>query len=239
MADEAPPNPLTPADVTAAVTAAVAAATAPLTAKITELEGTVVAAADAPPPQPEYTRAELGKAVEDGKITEIQAQDILDKQNDKKTANLVKETVSTTIGNINRDQTVDSQIDAYSKLMPEVLAEGSDERQRVASQFSYFVSIGLPNDKSTELAALNSVYGSIDALKSSKGAAQEFDTQQETSGGGAPAETVSGTTLKLSADERKHYQYLIDRGQYKDWKEVEAEMKFSNKQVRSRHGRAA
>jgi len=84
------------ADITQAdIDAAVAAATAPLTSKIADLEGKV----NAPPPKqeaPKYTRAELSQAVEDGKINEAQAQDILDKQQAAQTEKLVQDTVAST-----------------------------------------------------------------------------------------------------------------------------------------------
>lgn len=229
--------PITAADVTAAVSAGIAAATAPLQEQIAALQN------NKPEPEPAekaYTRVELDQAVEDNKITLVQAQDIMDRQTTAQTAKQINDSVQAAVATIDQGNKVEDEIDLYVKLVPAIETEGSDDRKRVADQFKHFIKIGLPNDKSTELAALNSIYGSIESLKSAKGAKQEFDTHVETpSAGGDDTVDSAAKDLKLSVDEKRYYKQLIDNGQYKDWDEVAAEMKYADKRVRASGARAA
>ena len=90
--------------------------------------------------------------------------------------------------------------------------------------------------------ALKAVYGSIESLRASKRSKPDFETHAVIGGaGGSGLESVKGSNIKLSRDEKRYYEDLISRGLYKDWKAVEEELKYANPALRARHagGRAA
>lgn len=235
--DNTPPAQLSAEQMEAMISRSVQAATAPLTNKIAELEGQL--AEKAKPIEPSYTRADLDAAVRNGKITEFQANELWDNQQRKQTAELIATTVDSKIVDISRNQAVLNGISEYTALIPDVLVEGTADRKKVADEFNYLVSIGQPKTKATELVALKTIYGPIETLKAARSRARNEETHEESGSGGHGGGhdgSSAPTKLNLTADEKRHYQYCIDRGLYPDWKAVEAELKFANKRVRTRNG---
>jgi len=196
-----------------------------------------------PSEPPVYSRAQLEQAVEQAKITQAEADALWDAQQARQTEKLVKETVHNTIQQTQQLSAVETRINEYAAIKPDVLKEGTPERERVKAQYDYLVSIGQPKTRSTELAALGMVFGSIEALKAAHSASRDEETHMEI-GGGSPGSngggSADGPKTKLSARERAHYQALIDRGIYTGWEQVDDEMKFANSRVRqSARARAA
>ncbi len=227
---------ITAEQAAAMVAKAVAEATAPLVDRVAAL---ATPPAPPPPAAPEVktiSRTELDQAVSAGRITEAEATAIWDKQTAEQTARLVKETVKATIEDAQSQNLVESGIKEYAALKPDVLKPGSTDRQRVEAQYRYLVSIGQPASKSTELAALNMVFGSIDGLKAAASGRPSEETHEDVGGGGEPS-SKSGAPkkLKLSAAEERYYQGGIDKGIYKDWAAVEAEMAYAKPKTRAGH----
>jgi len=222
----------------AMVAAAVKEATAPLIEKLATL-----APQPAPPPAPEpqvYTRAQLDAAVSRGSITEAEANAVWDKQQAEQTERLVEKRVEEKFQALNATSEVGARIGEYAALKPEILEEGNSARAKVKAQFDYLVRTGLPATKATELAALGMIYGPIDALKAAASGRSNDETHEEVGGGGEPrgGSDKAAKKLKLSGDEKRYYQNAIDKGIYKDWDAVEAELKFANQKLRARHSAA-
>lgn len=224
----------------AEVEAMISSATGGLREELAELRGRV--SAQPPPkqdePPAEYTRAQLDKAVENGQITEAQRDDILERQNAARVQRQIDQAVDSKVTGITREQQVTQQIGEYADVEPNLIKDGTDERRRVKQQFDAYVAMGLPKTKATELAALRTVFGDIDVLRAKKSRTQEYEHHEEGIGGEPPdaSSTPQGTKLKLTKDERRYYEQCIQKGIYKDWKEVEKEMEYANPKVRSRHG---
>ena len=218
------------------IAAAVAAATAPLTAKLAEVE-----TAAKPPPATEpakiWTKAELRKAIDDGQITEIQAEDVLERQREAQIARQVAEGVKAAVSETTTKQMVEEGLAAYKELIPELNTPGSEPWQRGKAQFDYLVKLGQPKSHATELVALQALYGPVDKLKQAKGAANEPETHQDGGSDEGPG-VAAPKKLRLSGDEKRYYGDLINKGIYKDWAQVEAEMKFANQRLRAKHGAA-
>ena len=194
------------------------------------------ASAEPPAEPPTYTRSQLEAAVDGGKITKAEADAIWDTQNQRQTQRLVADTVKSVIQETTQQATVESRIEEYTRLRPEVLKQDSQDRARVKQQYDYLVSIGQPATKSTELAALGMVFGSLDALKAAQAATRDDETLMDVGGGTPPAaggaDGGDGPKTKLSARERAHYQKLIDKGMYRSWADVDKEMEYANARVR-------
>lgn len=222
----------------AEVEAMIAQANGTLREELAELRGRVSAQPPKPTEEPprEYTRAQLDKAVEENQITEAQRDDIIERQNAARVQRQIDQAVDSKVTGITREQQVEQQIGQYGEIEPNVVKEGSDERRRVKQQYDAYVAMGLPKTKATELAALRTIFGEIDVFRAKKNRTQEYEHHEE-GGSGDPGEvTPKGTKLKLTKDERRYYESCIEKGIYKDWKEVEAEMKYANPQIRARHG---
>lgn len=188
-----------------------------------------------------HTRSELRELVEAGRMNEDQMEDILDRQRDDRTAKLIQNTVRTTVDTNTVEQTVVSQITEYRKLRPDVMVEGSEDRQKVQNEFDFLVQSGDDAESlSTQLKALRSAFGPVDGLRSLK-VVPKKESHMELSGGsgganqpGKSKEDTSRPPADLSPDERAYYDGAIRTGIYSGWAEVHAEMKFSDSKVRAR-----
>ncbi|MGE0289522.1 MAG: hypothetical protein AB7I42_26035 [Bradyrhizobium sp.] len=229
---------ITAEQAAAMVAKAVADATAPLVDKVAALAAPPAASPPPAAPEPKLvTRADLEQAVASGRISEQESAAIWDRQQAEQTALLVRKTVAETVSNVQLEGNIEARIAEYSALKPDVLKAGTTDRQRVEAQYAYLVSIGQPKTKSTELAALGMVYGSIDGLKAAAAGRPSTETHEDIGGGGEPS--PGGKTpkkLKLSGDEERYYRQGIEKGLYKDWDAVEAELKFASARTRAKHG---
>lgn len=231
---------ITAEQAAAMVAKAVAEATAPLVDKVAALATPPAPPPAAPPAEPKtISRAELDQAVSAGRITEAEATAIWDKQSAEQTARLVKETVRATLEDAQSQNLVDTGIKEYAALKPDVMKPGTTDRQRVEAQYKYLVSIGQPATKSTELAALNMVFGSIEGLKAAAAGRPSEETHEDVGGGEPSSKSSPPKKLKLSAAEERYYRTGIEKGIYKDWAAVEAELAYANPRVRRAHGAPA
>lgn len=192
------------------------------------------------PDKREFTRAELEDHVMNGKISEAERDRILDDQAARKIQRTVEETVTTTVQTQERLRDTLKTIDRYTGVVPDLLKEGSAQRDRVRKEFEALLDMGDdPTSKVTELKALRSVYGPIDDLEAGKSRAPNRETHQEGgSGQGGDDSSRSGTKdgppSGLSSREKAYYQDRIVKGIYPDWAAVTKELKHANPSVRAR-----
>lgn len=189
-----------------------------------------------------HTRSELRELVEAGRMNEDQMEDILDRQRDDRTARLVQNTVKNTVDTNTSQQTTVSQITEYRKLRPDVMVEGSEDRQKVQDEYDFLVQSGDDAESlSTQLKALRSAFGPVDGLRALK-VVPKKETHMEISGGsgsggnqgGKSKEDTSRPPADLSPDEIAYYEGAIRTGIYSGWAAVHDEMKFADPKVRSR-----
>lgn len=170
---------------------------------------------------PEHTREELLTMVEDEKLTQVQADKLWEEQI---TTNVTKKVLGA-VAHRDSSKQVDQTLGEYKRLKPTLLKNGSEDREKVSREYEYLIGTGLPNSVATELAAVRNVFGPVENLKKKL----DLETHQET-GGGSPPETVESDVAKgLSTRQKKYYQKRIDDNVYKDWAEVEAELKYSSR----------
>lgn len=180
-----------------------------------------------------YTRADLAQLVESEQLTQVQADTLWDKQLEEKFEKRLDQRLNESINTSDINTRVNNDLNEYRAVIPD-LDKPSENRTKVEDAYSYLLSIGQPRDVSTELAAVSAVFGPLDKLKQSK-ATLEMQTHQETGGGKSEPGKGSSFQDTLSAREKAYYEKGLEQGRYKDWKEVEEEMKFANPVVRAAH----
>ena len=203
--------------------------------EISELKGQMEglrAKADAPK---QYTRQELASLVDDGKLEQGQADQIMENQLRAKVTKEAKDAAVAAVTSNARIDRVNTEIARYKEAVPDVLNDGSAARQRVEQEFQYLVALGDDPNAATELKALRAVYGPVDNLQKGEPARE---THQETGGedpdAGDDGMRTDGMPKGLTAAQRAYYKPLIGR-LYKDWDEVQAELKYANPRLVKRH----
>lgn len=165
-------------------------------------------------PAKEYTRAELRAQVNDGKITEDQMDDILERQLEAKLSKKVAETVETRVSASQTADIVGGKIAAYVEVYPAINETNSALRAKIETEFQDLVKNGADPDKlSTELAAIKIVCG---PLKTGAGRKPGPESHQDIGGvgeGDGKPET-DGPFKGISARHKAHYEKMIARGVY-------------------------
>jgi hypothetical protein len=203
------------------------------------------AATSEPQPKKEepkrYTRAQLNAAVEARQITQDQADEAWASQVESDATERATRTALAAVDERQKKERVDTEIARYRELKPEIMEKGSETRQQIVEEYKSLVAAGSPEGVPTELAAIKSVLGPLAKLEKAAGARREADPDQQSGGdGGRPAKKSGSGKLvdTLSPREKEHYEKGIKAGRYKDWTEVEAELKYANPTLRQKHGAA-
>jgi hypothetical protein len=187
----------------------------------------------------EYTRAELRQFVDDGKLTEDQADEIRERQSEARLGKKLTQKVETTT----RTDRVQAIIDQYKAAKPDIMIPGSDDRAKVEREFQYLVSLGHPQTLETEAAALRAAYGPVETLAKGKPSLETHQDGGSGDGGKSDGddEKAAGGPRGLTAEQRAHYMRQIDRGFYDGWDdpELKAEMEYAIPAGKKKKGRAA
>ncbi len=175
-----------------------------------------------------YTRADLRAAVDAKQITQEQADDLWDRQRETQITENAKTVALDAVSGKQAKERIDADLASYKRLAPEIMDAGSTVRTDIQARYQRMVRNGLPGNLATELAAIEAVLGPLEKLERARSATRKQDHDQQ-SGGGGEERPKTGNKLVdgLDARTKAHYQKGIDAGRYKDWKEVEAELKFS------------
>lgn len=185
----------------------------------------------------DFSRAELKRLVDDGKLTQEAADRTLDEQQSKRIERTVQKTVESTIGRQTQAQRVQSEIDRYKAALPDIVNEGTEARAKAASEYQYLTGLGHPDSVVTELAALRAAFGPAERLVNGK---VERETSQDVGSDGGDSEhpDKDGAPKGLGLDARKYYEKQIETGQYKDWAAVKKALNRASPGVRQRLGAA-
>lgn len=200
------------------------------------LEGELAAtrtAAIVPEPkvEPRLTWTQLEAGIADGKITQAQALDYRDETLRLDLEKKFEKKLHEERTDRERRTTVTSDMAAYKSLVPNVLSVGTPERQKVEREFAYLVNhLGHdPKDLRTELMAMRAAFGDIQTIKE-KQVAREIpngrSTMQDIPANGKPKPDAKDPLKTISGEQRKYYQRMIDKGQYKNWAAVREELEF-------------
>lgn len=191
---------------------------------------------------PEYTWAQLEEFIAQGRITRADAQAHREGVIAKKLRKDLKTELETENKTVGRAQALSNSIQAYLEAVPNILVEGSEERQRLDLEFDEQAAIqGVDpaklsdtQKKALQLTALRAVFGSTTSLtKRAAVTPKPVLTQQELPGGVRPAPSTNPDQAildKLTKREVEHYNKMFRAGRYPGkWKDVVAELKFQRK----------
>jgi hypothetical protein len=186
-----------------------------------------------------YTKAELKAGVEAGQISQEQADELWDRQRETQIRESAKREALDAVSEHATKERIDSDLAAYKRLKPEILELGSEVRQKVEEEFKALRKTGLPNNLSTELAAIRAVVGPLEKLRKAAEAPRSQEGEQQ-GGGGSEPKKGGGSSKKLvdhlKGDAKDHYERGIKSGRYKDWDAVEAELKYATPRARVKLG---
>lgn len=178
------------------------------------------------PGETTFSRSQLDSAVADGRINQDEADRIYHKQ-------MVREITEDVTAKVTETTTVNAvgaEIRKYQDALPVLSVRGSDEFAKVANEFAWMVSNGLPNNLNTELAAMRSVFGDSTKLNADKGK-KVLPTHEET-GGSAQEEsggTKDGWPKDIKAPVRAYYTDLINKGIVVDIAAAKKELNYKPK----------
>lgn len=189
-----------------------------------------------------YTRAQLQAYVDDEKITQQEADDYYDQQQEYLRAQEREEMRQEMRQEMQQGQalsTLKDKISQYSDLLPDVVKSGSEDRTKVDNEYQRLANImGTPKKDSVEdfkmqVAALESVFGSVDDVRArirSASNSNDRDTMQDTLGSGddntGKGTGKDGVPKGLSPKQKAYYEEKISKGIYKDWDAVKAELNW-------------
>jgi hypothetical protein len=186
-----------------------------------------------------YTRQDLKAGVDAGQISQEQADDVWAKQVENDAVERATKAATDAVSQRATKERIDTDIGSYKRLKPEIMENGSEVREKVREEYNYLVGLGAPGNTATELAAIRAVLGPLEKLEKSSSArrSEDHDQQGGSDTGGKPR---GGSSKKLvdhlDARAKEHYEKGIKQGRYKDWTEVEAELKFATPARRAQMG---
>lgn len=185
-----------------------------------------------------YTRAQLKAAVDAGQITQEQADETWDRQRDAETTAKAEAAALAAVKGSTTQERINSDLSEYKRLKPEILDRGSETRAKIVDEYKYLVDTGSPETVATELAAIRAVLGPLDKLQNASKARRAPESEEQGGGGsdGKLPKTGKAMVDKLDARYREHYEKGIKQGRYKDWAEVETELKHAPPSTRARMG---
>ena len=182
-----------------------------------------------------YSRAELNQAVTSKRITEQDAQDIFDKQQDDKIDQKATVIATRAVENNDFARTTQSSIDKYMAHDPDLSVVDSDSHKRVSQEIQdQMKNLGVKTPTlGIELNACRQIYGREDALGGNE---HDRQTHQDrfTTDDPVNDETDKGKPEGLSKREADYYQKGIDSGRYTGWEAVTKELEHSDPNVRRR-----
>jgi len=163
----------------------------------------------------EYTRPELRRAVDNGEISEDEADEIYDRQSRARQKREIEQEVDARFTQTTTMKAAQDEVNKYLTAVPEAEDPDSKEFKAVKAEFDYLVSIGNdPNAIQTQAAALRAAFG--DTAKRVKGE-KSLQTFQDTGSAGS-SDSEGGTKIEgLSNDQKAFYKSQIDKGRYSGW----------------------
>lgn len=194
----------------------------------------------APQEPREYSVSELDQAVAAGQITQQQRDHMFAQQVRNGAIREATTAARAVVETETRVNHLDVELKDYAKLAPDLMADGSPLRQRVASEYEYLVSKGAPRDLTTELAATRSVMGPIERARAyAQGKRRGPDAFGDSSGSMTPQERrEAGAWERIPAEKRGYYEKQINSGLYPNKAAVLAELNWRRGADNNKRGTA-
>lgn len=188
----------------------------------------------------EYSLTELDNAVANGAITQQQRDQMFAAQVERKAVKTATEAATQAVESHTQENNLDTQLQQYAAIAPDLMKDGSPLRARVASEFEFLVSQGLPRNLTTELAAARAVMGPVERARQSVGRRRDADAYADSSNSRlSPAERRQEDAFsKLEPGKRAHYEKLINMGMYASKGAVIAELNWTRGSKPNQRGRA-
>ncbi len=166
------------------------------------------------------THEEIRSQLDNGDITEAQADDI----RERRVLQNVQQQVSVSTVDSVRTQRLNDELAAYVREVPDVSQQGSDSFNHVQTAYRQMVDEdGLPDTSGTQVAAMRQVLGPLTAMQAKKKAEPYTEEGGGDGGGGdqAPKTLFDG----LDSGRRSFYEEGIRQGRYENRDAVEKELK--------------
>jgi hypothetical protein len=180
-------------------------------------------------PPKQLSAADLRQAVDEGKLTEDEAEAIKNQQIEKRVTAKVTEEVETRLARDNLSERVSTDIGRYKQAIPDLADLDSAAFKKVQAEFTYLTRQRYEaNDPRTELIAIRAAFGDIDNLQKIKPGTRE--THQETGGRQESGTDIAdGAPKDMPADTKRYYQDQINQGVVVDWAAAKAEYGYKPK----------
>ena len=201
-----------------------------------KLQGQITSLGQAPaePAEPEapakkvYTAAELEQAVMDGHITQSQSVQIIREQDKDSIREEIRASEQRTRKEIIAETALNAKKQAYIDAYPDVLVDGTTDRNKLLSSYNELVADGSPDSASTEIAAMKLAFGPPpnSTPRDKTAESREVDAS---GGGGAPgpASDAGGDDpsagVKKTERQREHYTKKVASGAY-TWDQAKLEI---------------
>lgn len=184
--------------------------------------------------QKEMSWDELEKGIEEGRWSRSQAQEYKEKMTEQRLAKRLSQEREKQ----GQDSRYLAELDQYKAIVPDVMTYGSENRQKYERELQYMVrSLGMPDNYATQVAAARAAFGDVSTAKTRFEAEKKVikkEPFEETHMPPADRKQSKDFASTLTPEQRKHYEKMLDKGMYKDWKEVEAEFNYVPKSINQR-----
>lgn len=177
----------------------------------------------------ELTPAELRQAVAEGRLSEDEAEQIRDRQRERRINTRIDEAVENTVAVRDLNTRVNGEIGRYKAAIPDLNDKASAAYAKLQGEFDNLVGLGNdPRETRTQLMAARAAFGDIAKLETAA-SAEERETHQETGGGSPGGDGGGGGSddawpKDTTAAQKRYYNDLINKGIYTREKAV-AELK--------------
>ncbi len=185
-----------------------------------KLDGLSVSQSSKPTGPPQYTRPQLTQFVDNGQLSQADADRIYENQVEGRILSNVNKVVDQKFASAAMENTkagIKDIIADYRKAIPALEDTDTPERRRAEAEYASLIQLGLPQSDETEAAALRSAFGPVDKIVKGK---QSLETHQETGSDAdqdSEGSTSDGVPKGLPRYFIEHYTAQIANGRYTGW----------------------
>ena len=186
--------------------------------------------------QPTYSRADLQKLVEEGRITQTDADAYMDDLIEQRAVQRARSEIDAKLTESQKFSTVQSRLNEYVSLMPGLRQPSSEEFKRAAQEYAFLVDLeGLPKTelqkRTMELKAVRMAYGDVSTIKArtaSSTTTPEREVPMETHSSNHRPPSVNGRDpiKDLTPAQKAHYEkmFMKSNDYPNGWEDVRKEL---------------
>ncbi len=167
------------------------------------------------PEEKTVSREEILRAVEDGDMTQVEADTLFKNEITKDVLSGVQNLLQTR----DREASNEAILISYQESVPDLGKVGTDLNTRLSNEYNYMIGLGSPDNSATMVAAIRSVAGPLDIVRAKGRLKLEADE-----GGGGGADDEGEDKKSLTKRQKEHYTAAIKAGAYLNWDEVHKEL---------------